>query len=98
MQEENQKHCQSVTLCNRRGLHARAAARFAATADPFPGNISVEFNDRVVNGKSIMGLMMLAAAYEKTITICCEHPEREQCEQALSTLVELVENRFDESE
>ena len=95
---DTNNQCQTVRLCNRRGLHARAAARFAATADQFPADISVCFDGRTVNGKSIMGLMMLAAAFEKDITICSQHPDSNEQQRALEALVALVQQRFDEPE
>src|SRR6202158_5555181 len=51
-----------VKICNQRGLHARAAARFVKTAAQFDADISVRKNGTAVSGRSIMGLMMLAAA------------------------------------
>ncbi|RRQ23671.1 HPr family phosphocarrier protein [Guyparkeria sp. SCN-R1] len=84
-----------LTLRNRRGLHARAAARFAATAEQFESEIEVEFNDRRVNGKSIMGLMMLAAACGKTITVTATGDD---AAQAIEGIAELVDARFHESE
>ncbi len=51
-----------VTICNKLGLHARAAAKFVATASEFESEIEIEKDGRKVNGKSIMGVMMLAAS------------------------------------
>lgn len=84
-----------LTLRNRRGLHARAAARFAATAEQYVSEIEVEFNDRQVNGKSIMGLMMLAAACGKTITVTATGDD---AAQAIEGIADLVDARFHESE
>ncbi|MFO7807986.1 HPr family phosphocarrier protein [Guyparkeria sp.] len=84
-----------LTLRNRRGLHARAAARFAATAEQFESEIEVEFNGRRVNGKSIMGLMMLAAACGKTITVTATG---EDATRAIEGIADLVDARFHESE
>lgn len=84
-----------LTLRNRRGLHARAAARFAATAEQFESEIEVEFNDRRVNGKSIMGLMMLAAACGKTIIVTATG---EDAARAIEGIADLVDARFHESE
>ncbi len=84
-----------MTLCNKRGLHARAAARFAATAEQFESDIEVSFNDRRVNGKSIMGLMMLAAACGKTIEVTGRGTD---ADKAVETIAELVGARFHESE
>ncbi|MCL7744061.1 HPr family phosphocarrier protein [Guyparkeria hydrothermalis] len=84
-----------LTLRNRRGLHARAAARFAATAERFDSDIEVAFNGRNVNGKSIMGLMMLAAACGKTITVTVTGGD---ANEALDEIADLVDARFHESE
>ncbi|MFP4154288.1 MAG: HPr family phosphocarrier protein [Halothiobacillaceae bacterium] len=82
-----------LTIINRRGLHARAAAKFATLAGTFKSDISVEFRDRRVNGKSIMGLMMLAATQGSEIDVSAGGPDDEQ---ALEALQALVENRFEE--
>ena len=84
-----------VSIINRLGLHARAAARFVAAASGFNSAIEVERNGRRVNGKSIMGVMMLAAARGSTITL---HADGADEERALDTLEALVGNRFGEAE
>jgi len=84
-----------VEVVNRLGLHARAAARFAAAASDFDAEVRVRRGNREVNGKSIMGLMMLAAARGAVLTIHCEGGD---AESALERLCGLVEARFDESE
>jgi len=84
-----------LTLRNKRGLHARAAARFAATAERFESDIEVAFNGRNVNGKSIMGLMMLAAACGKTITVTVSGPD---ADAAIDEIADLIDARFHESE
>ncbi|MFO7581510.1 HPr family phosphocarrier protein [Guyparkeria sp.] len=84
-----------MTLCNKRGLHARAAARFAATAEQFESDIEVSFDERCVNGKSIMGLMMLAAACGKTIEVTGRGAD---ADQAVEAIAKLVGARFHESE
>lgn len=84
-----------MTLRNRRGLHARAAARFAATAEQFESDVEVAFNNRRVNGKSIMGLMMLAAACGKTITVTATGDD---AARAIEGIADLVDARFHESE
>ena len=86
---------QDMTLRNRRGLHARAAARFAATAEQFESDVEVAFNNRRVNGKSIMGLMMLAAACGKTITVTATGDD---AARAIEGIADLVDARFHESE
>jgi phosphocarrier protein len=82
-----------VQMTNKRGLHARASAKFVTLAAQQPGEIEVEKDGNRVCGTSIMGLMMLGAAYGDSITI---HSEGEDSERALEALVELVEARFGE--
>lgn len=84
-----------LTLRNKRGLHARAAARFAATAERFESDIEVAFNGRQVNGKSIMGLMMLAAACGKTVSVTASGDD---ADEALTEIADLIDARFHESE
>jgi len=84
-----------LTLRNKRGLHARAAARFAATAERFESEIEVAFNGRRVNGKSIMGLMMLAAACGKTVSVTASGDD---ADDALAEIADLIDARFHESE
>lgn len=92
---DNATISRDLTLRNRRGLHARAAARFAATAERFESDIEVAFNGRHVNGKSIMGLMMLAAACGKTITVTITGHD---ANEAMDEIADLVDARFHESE
>jgi len=82
-----------LSIRNRRGLHARAAAKFVKLAGAFDAAIEVTRNDMVVNGQSIMGLMMLAASPGCTITVAATGPDADMAIEALATL---VENRFDE--
>lgn len=84
---------QRVTIVNTRGLHARAAARFVRCAEGFDADVRVTRHDTEVSGRSIMGLMMLAAAPGCSIDIAVTGP---QAAAALEALVKLVENRFDE--
>jgi phosphocarrier protein len=82
-----------VTICNLKGLHARAAAKFVKTATDFQANILVTKKDQKVPGSSIMGLMMLAAG------IGCQLELRasgEDAEAALNALTDLVNRKFDE--
>ena len=87
--------CRELLIVNRLGMHARAAARFAAVASRFDSQIHVVRGSRKVNGKSIMGLMMLAAAKGSQIEVCAEGKD---AEAALNALESLVKNRFDEKE
>ena len=82
-----------VTIANERGLHARAAARFVKIATGFDAKITVSMGETEVCGSSIMGLMMLAAARGATILLIAEGAD---AEAALTALVTLVENGFDE--
>ena len=83
----------TVGITNPLGLHARAAARFVHAASRFSARIRVARGEREMDGKSIMGLLLLAAAQGSTITITAEgHDEAE----AVSALRALVERGFDE--
>jgi len=84
-----------VDIINKLGMHARAAAKFVTLAQTFIADIKVMRNDRTVNGKSIMGIMMLAAAKGTTIELIIEGEDEENAEQHL---VDLINNRFDEDE
>ena len=83
------------TIINNLGLHARAAAKFVTTASSFKANIQVSRNGRTVNGKSIMGLMMLAAAKNTKIII---HADGEDEQEAIDKLEELINDYFGEGE
>ena len=83
----------TVELRNKRGLHARASAKFVTLASEVDAQIEVEKDGSKVCGTSIMGLMMLGAAYGDSITITASGFG---AEQALERLVELVEARFHE--
>lgn len=83
----------TVTICNRRGLHARAAARFVKLADQFAAEIVVAKNGTSVSGRSIMGLMMLAAASGALVEITATGRE---AATAVETLARLIECKFDE--
>ena len=82
-----------ATICNQRGLHARAAARFVKTAAQFDAEIRVRKNGTEVSGSSIMGLMMLAAAPGTAIELSASGRE---AEAALTALANLVECKFNE--
>ncbi len=83
--------CQ-LTIPNEEGLHARPAAKFVKLANQFPCEIWVEKDDEEINGKSIMGLMMLAAAKGSVIAVSAEG---EEAETALEKLAELVDSGFE---
>jgi phosphocarrier protein len=82
-----------VEITNKRGLHARASAKFVNLASELGTPIEVEKDGNRVCGTSIMGLMMLGAAMGDTIVIHCEG---DNAEEALQKLVALVEERFGE--
>lgn len=83
----------TVTIINKLGLHARAAAKFVTLASKFEADIRVRKESREVSGKSIMGVMMLAAANGSTITLIAEGSDEQQ---ALTELEALVADRFGE--
>jgi len=78
----------SVTVTNPLGMHARAAARFVNVAGRFASQIRVARNERVMDGKSIMGLLLLAAARGSTLVISAEGDDEAAAVDALSALVE----------
>jgi phosphocarrier protein HPr len=82
-----------VTICNQKGLHARAAAKFVKLAESFDAQVAVEKNETRVPGCSIMGLMMLAAGPGCDIEIEASGPE---AEAAVEALAQLVAGKFDE--
>lgn len=83
----------TVLITNKRGLHARASAKFVTLASSQPVEVSVARDGQSVTGTSIMGLMMLGAAMGDTIVISAEG---DGAEAAVATLVELVEAKFGE--
>lgn len=82
-----------LTIQNKKGLHARAAAAFVKTIAPFDCEIEVERIGQTVSGTSIMGLMMLAAAKDTTIKVFASGP---QAKEAMDAIVALVNNKFGE--
>jgi len=84
-----------LTICNQRGLHARAAAKFVKLAGDYEADITVTKDGTSVTGTSIMGLMMLAAAKGTSIRVEAKGPQAEDALQALSGL---VAGGFDESD
>ena len=83
----------AVTVVNRLGLHARAAARFVHLATRFEAHIRVTRDSKVMDGKSIMGILLLAAARGTTITISADGRDEQA---AVEALVKLVESGFGE--
>lgn len=84
-----------VQIVNKLGLHARASAKLTQTAARFASDVWLARDGRRVNGKSIMGVMMLAAGKGATIELEVNGPDEEE---AMTALVELIANRFDEAE
>jgi phosphocarrier protein HPr len=84
---------QTFTIRNRLGLHARAAALLVKTANKFASEVTIEKDGLEVNGKSIMGILMLAASKGTKITL---KGEGKDSVQALQTLGRLIENKFGE--
>lgn len=82
-----------VTICNQRGLHARASAKFVKLAQTFDAQIRVSKDGTEVWGSSIMGLLLLVAAPGEAIRITASG---DQAPEAVSALVQLVRDRFDE--
>ncbi len=84
-----------LLIINRLGLHARAAAKLATLAKTFESEIQIDKAGHRVNAKSIMGVMMLAAGQGSSLQLLAEGPDEDA---ALSTLRDLVDNRFGEAE
>jgi phosphocarrier protein len=84
-----------ITIINKLGLHARAAAKFVTLASTFDSEVQLVRGERVVNGKSIMGVMMLAAAKGVSLELIIEGQDEEE---ACSQLQQLILDRFGESE
>ena len=82
-----------VRIVNRRGLHARAAAKFVREAERFDAELRVSREDMEVVGTSILGLMMLAASHGSALRITARGS---QAAEALAALVDLVDRGFDE--
>jgi len=82
-----------LTICNKRGLHARASAKFVQTVERFNAEVWVTRGSETVGGTSIMGLMMLAAAPGTTIVVSAKGAE---AEAAIAAITELVESKFNE--
>jgi phosphocarrier protein HPr len=84
-----------IEIINKLGLHARASAKLTQLAGQFKCEVWIAKNGRKVNAKSIMGVMMLAAAKGSTVALETEGTDESE---AMDALVKLIQNRFDESE
>ncbi len=82
-----------ILICNKLGLHARAAAKLVTLASEFSAEIFLHHGDKKVNGKSIMGVMMLAASKGTSLLLCADGSDEQQ---AIEAIEQLVNNRFDE--
>ena len=89
----SQKLEKEITIINRLGLHARPAAMFVRIASRYRSEVWVAKEGERINGKSIMGLMMLAAGQGSTLTIQCEGPD---ADKVMEELEELIQNKFSE--
>jgi len=87
------KTVKELIVINKLGLHARPSAMFVKTASRFKCEVWVEKDGERVNGKSIMGLMMLAAGQGSKLTVTCEGAEGEK---ALAEIEEIIRNKFNE--
>ena len=85
----------NIEIVNKLGMHARAAAQFVQLASSFASHIEIEKDKRRVNGKSIMGVMMLAASKGSEVTL---YADGEDENESINELEELINNRFNEDE
>jgi phosphocarrier protein len=84
----------TVTIANKNGLHARPAAEIVKAAAKFKADILLVRDDLEVNGKSIMGVMMLAAEFGSELLLRAEGPD---AEEAVGAIAKLIESKFGES-
>ncbi len=83
----------TLEITNELGMHARAATKFVQAANRFKSEVTVEKDGQVVNGKSIMGVLMLVASKGTVITVRCSGPD---AEGAFAALAQLVKEKFGE--
>ena len=84
-----------ITIVNKLGLHARAASKFVTTASAFGAEIKVNKDGQIVDGKSIMSVMMLAASKGTELALTFDGSDEQK---AMDALTQLINNRFDEGE
>ena len=87
MTDDNSGDSRKIKICNERGLHARASAKYVGMASEYDATVTVSKDGTSVCGTSIMGLMMLAAGIGEEITIQVEGPEKDQPLEAIEKLV-----------
>ncbi len=83
-----------LTVLNKLGIHARPAAQFVRTASRYKAEVVVASDEESIDGKSIMGLMMLAVGHGASFNITVDGPDEEE---SMAALVALVENKFGEA-
>jgi phosphocarrier protein HPr len=86
---------QEIQIINKLGLHARASAKLTQLASQFQSEVWLTRNQRRINGKSIMGVMMLAAGKGSTVQLEVNGPDEENC---VAALTKLIQDRFGEAE
>ena len=85
----------TLNICNTRGLHARASAKFVQTVERFDAAVTVTRAGETVGGRSIMGLLMLGAGKGSEVGVVAEGPD---AQEAIDALIDLVARRFDEDQ
>ena len=86
-------YCQQVTICNRLGLHVRAASKLAQLATRFDATVIISHQHQQVNAKNILDLLMLGCGHGAKLHICSDGHE---AQKALQAICQLIENRFNE--
>jgi phosphocarrier protein HPr len=81
-------NCRTLQIINQLGLHARASAKFVKLASEFTSEVTLARNGQRVNGKSIMGIMMLAAGYGAEVELCADGDDEAQAVDALAALID----------
>jgi phosphocarrier protein len=95
MSDSTGEHKSTVAIQNKLGLHTRAATLFVQLASSFPCEVYLAKDDQEVNGKSIMGILMLVAARGTNVTVRCQG---EKSDEACAALIKLIDSKFGESE
>jgi phosphocarrier protein len=91
--ERSEKIEKEITIVNRLGMHARPAAMFVRVASRYRCEVWVEKENEQINGKSIMGLMMLAAGQGSKLIIRCDGPD---ADRAMEEIAQLIASKFNE--